>query len=51
MSRVKSLVLGIAAMLITSFLPMGNAQQAARPGADIYRQLHWRFIGPEGNRF
>jgi photosystem II stability/assembly factor-like uncharacterized protein len=24
--------------------------QSSRPGPDVYRELHWRFIGPEGNR-
>jgi len=32
-------------------MPQGHAQQAARPGVETYRQLRWRFIGPEGNRF
>jgi len=31
--------------------PTGYAQQAARVSADLYGRLHWRFIGPEGNRF
>ncbi|MEW5984538.1 MAG: sialidase [Acidobacteriota bacterium] len=29
----------------------GQARQAARPSPDIYAQLNWRHIGPEGNRF
>ncbi len=33
------------------FLSVGSAQQAARPASEAYGQLHWRFIGPEGNRF
>jgi photosystem II stability/assembly factor-like uncharacterized protein len=44
-------MLGFTVALVTSLLLTGFAQQAAGPGADIYRQLHWRFIGPEGNRF
>jgi len=28
-----------------------RSQGSPGPSADIYRQLHWRFIGPEGNRF
>ena len=51
MSRTRNCVLGMTVALATSLLLTGFAQQAARPGADIYRQLHWRFIGPEGNRF
>jgi photosystem II stability/assembly factor-like uncharacterized protein len=27
------------------------AQGAARPGTEVYRNLRWRYIGPEGNRF
>jgi hypothetical protein len=27
-----------------------SAQQPARVGPDVYGQLQWRFIGPEGNR-
>jgi photosystem II stability/assembly factor-like uncharacterized protein len=27
------------------------AQAPSRPGADVYRSLRWRYIGPEGNRF
>ena len=27
------------------------ASAAARPAADQWRGLHWRNIGPEGNRF
>src|SRR5439155_4700225 len=26
------------------------AQGPARPGHDVYGQLRWRFVGPEGNR-
>src|SRR2546423_1133977 len=40
-------------MLIV-ILPLGAgllAQgQAARPGPDVYSQMRWRYIGPEGNR-
>ncbi|MEO8678553.1 MAG: sialidase [Vicinamibacterales bacterium] len=42
------LVVALAAVV---FSPTGYAQQAARVGADLYSRLHWRFIGPEGNRF
>jgi len=51
MSRATRFVLGMTLVLVTAFLAAGYAQQAARPSADVYRQLHWRFIGPEGNRF
>jgi photosystem II stability/assembly factor-like uncharacterized protein len=40
-----TVALGMALLLA------GFAQQAVRPSADMYRQLHWRYIGPEGNRF
>ena len=48
-----SLVCRLTAALICALvlMPSGHAQQAARPGADAYRQLRWRYIGPEGNRF
>ncbi len=51
MSKTRIFVPGIAVALVTTLFLTGFAQQASRPGADIYRQLHWRFIGPEGNRF
>ena len=28
-----------------------SAQQRPAPGAEVYGRLHWRTIGPEGNRF
>jgi photosystem II stability/assembly factor-like uncharacterized protein len=27
-----------------------RAQQTARPSPDVYKELRWRFVGPEGNR-
>jgi len=42
---------GVTLALASALLLTGFAQQAAGPGAEVYRQLHWRFIGPEGNRF
>ena len=45
--RAAAMALAGAALLI----PSGHAQQPARPGAELYRQARWRFIGPEGNRF
>jgi photosystem II stability/assembly factor-like uncharacterized protein len=44
--RVVAALIGAAALMV-----VGSAQQAARPDTEIYRQLPWRFIGPEGNRF
>lgn len=41
----------VAALAAIVFSPAGYAQQAARVSADLYSGLHWRFIGPEGNRF
>ena len=40
-----------SALITLAFIFPGHAQQAARPDADSFRQLRWRFIGPEGNRF
>jgi photosystem II stability/assembly factor-like uncharacterized protein len=34
----------------TVFLAPSAAQQASRVGADVYRAMTWRHIGPEGNR-
>ena len=51
MSKTTRLVLVTVITLAAAFLPTFFAQQDARATADIYRQLHWRFIGPEGNRF
>ena len=28
-----------------------SAQQRTTPGPEVYSRLHWRTIGPEGNRF
>src|SRR3984893_5305039 len=36
---------------IAAYLAPGSAQQAHRVSPDLYTQLHWRTIGPEGNRF
>ncbi|MEO7135841.1 MAG: sialidase [Vicinamibacterales bacterium] len=41
----------VAAMASVVLSPTGYAQPAARVGVDLYSRLHWRFIGPEGNRF
>src|SRR5512141_1613884 len=46
----KRTALASAVLALASLFP-GFAQQAARPDAEAYRQLRWRFIGPEGNRF
>ena len=35
---------------VAVYLTPGAAQQAARVSPDVYSQLRWRFIGPEGNR-
>jgi photosystem II stability/assembly factor-like uncharacterized protein len=34
-----------------AYFTPGVAQQATPVSPDVYRRLHWRFIGPEGNRF
>ena len=48
-SNVLWAALAIAAA--TVLVRVGQAQQVQRPAPDVYGQLHWRFIGPEGNRF
>jgi photosystem II stability/assembly factor-like uncharacterized protein len=54
MSRATRLTAGgLAAALICAVLsvPAGQAQHAVRVSTEVYGQLRWRFIGPEGNRF
>jgi len=51
MSKARIFVAGLTVVLVTALLFTGFAQQAARPSADLYSRLHWRTIGPEGNRF
>ena len=53
MSKAMSRPLWIAAVVSVwiALSPAGQAQTPARAGADAYGRLHWRFIGPEGNRF
>ncbi len=53
MSRITRslLLIAIVAAAGLIFMPAGHAQQGARLSADVYRQLPWRYIGPEGNRF
>src|SRR5581483_11149759 len=53
MSIVRKSFVATAAVTLPWFvaaLTSGSAQQAARIGPDVYGQLHWRFVGPEGNR-
>ena len=42
----------LAALLATGTLCTALLAQApaARPGADVYSRLRWRYVGPEGNR-
>ena len=37
-------------VIVAAYLTPGSAQQAPRVNPDLYSQLRWRFIGPEGNR-
>src|SRR5205809_6386761 len=46
MKRV-SFVLAAALSVCAGLLAQG---QAPRPSPDVYGQLRWRFVGPEGNR-
>src|SRR5262245_55385059 len=40
------------ALLLAGFvLASPSAQQRPGPSPDVYSRLHWRTIGPEGNRF
>ena len=38
-------------LVIVLALPTVSAQQRTAPGSESYSRLHWRTIGPEGNRF
>ena len=51
MSRAAGIVLAASIVFVPAFSPAGFAQQPPLPGAEVYRQLNWRYIGPEGNRF
>ena len=48
----RSLIGTPAAMLmcVVAGLTLGSAQQPPRVSPDVYRELRWRFVGPEGNR-
>ena len=37
-------------LFVAAYLTPGSAQQAGRVSPELYGQLRWRFIGPEGNR-
>ncbi|MSO83833.1 MAG: sialidase [Acidobacteria bacterium] len=42
---IRALVVALLAMTVVS------AQPRTTPGPEVYSRLHWRTIGPEGNRF
>ena len=48
-SHFHSAVLTLAG--VATLLMSGSAQQPTPPSPDVYSDLRWRFIGPEGNRF
>ena len=41
----------LAALLLVTVVTGASAQVAPRISPDVYKGLHWRTIGPEGNRF
>ena len=45
--RKLMIVVGVALVAGTVLLAQG---QVSRPGPDVYSQLRWRYVGPEGNR-
>src|ERR1051325_9566948 len=52
-AMTKRVVIGPAIalmMCVVAGLTPGLAQQPARVSPDAYRELRWRFVGPEGNR-
>jgi hypothetical protein len=50
MSYLTRLAVAAVASLVL-FPATIRSQDSPVPSADTCRQLHWRFIGPEGNRF
>ena len=44
--QVAMVAVGVAGLTLT-----GDARQVAGVNPDAYSRMHWRFIGPEGNRF
>ncbi len=49
MTSVGRLSLGLLAACLVAVAPL--AQQRPGPSPEQYSRLHWRTIGPEGNRF
>ncbi len=49
--RVSPVLWMFAAAVAMLGSPAGHAQTPARIAPAVYGNLHWRFIGPEGNRF
>lgn len=41
----------VVVVTVAASLLVSHAQQAPRIAPDVYERLHWRNIGPEGNRF
>jgi photosystem II stability/assembly factor-like uncharacterized protein len=49
MSLTRTLARGLVVALLA--LTAVSAQQRSTPAPEVYSRLHWRTIGPEGNRF
>lgn len=49
MSVTRTLARGLVVSLLA--LTAVSAQQRSTPAPEVYSRLHWRTIGPEGNRF
>ena len=50
-TRRSAIGTAVAALLcLVAGLTPGSAQQPARVSPDTYKELRWRFVGPEGNR-
>src|SRR5499426_1426249 len=47
---MRKLIFGVSAVLLTGMGLLAQGPSAA-PRADVYGNLRWRYIGPEGNRF
>src|SRR6266704_1602291 len=51
MRKLLLVLIAAAALVVASGLSRTlRAQGQSRPAPDVYGQLRWRYIGPEGNR-
>ncbi len=51
MAKLKCATIATILLVVSAAIPVALAQEALHPSPALYGQLHWRHIGPEGNRF